>query len=522
DVDAAAWYFRAHFFQDPVQPGSLGLEAMIQLLQYHLIERAAGSALERPRFVSGTGPRLEWTYRGQVVPESRRVTFEVDVLEADVGPRESRVLGEGRLWVDGLQIYRASGLEVKVVEEADNAEDIEDPTGSTALSGETLDPSVDTWLADHSPLWAIPALPLMSMADRLAAAVQTRAGRPVTRLAGLRVRRWLHVPGPVRLRTRVTPQGTGAGATSYDAELLAWRDMDDPALSRYEPVASGRVSTGAPGPAPRRFAPLDGAGPAPDPYASAEMFHGPSMRYLTSLRVGDAGASATLEAGRGGVPRGALHQGLLDAATHAVPDLRRWNPGQTRQVAWFPHELVSMTVHEALPDTGEVDVEVRYGGAAAGRARVDVQMCRDERVLIAFRLDYVAVSVGRLGEWPRPVARAFLRDRQYVGRTCLSRADGDDTVLSRGDVERTDSIPGVVVEVFGLPDGARARDWLVTLAAKEHVAAKEKAHPCEIEVDQESCRAWVRYRPGEKHRFTVHREGETVRISNETANENES
>jgi 3-hydroxymyristoyl/3-hydroxydecanoyl-(acyl carrier protein) dehydratase len=28
DVDAGDWYFKAHFFQDPVQPGSLGVQAM--------------------------------------------------------------------------------------------------------------------------------------------------------------------------------------------------------------------------------------------------------------------------------------------------------------------------------------------------------------------------------------------------------------------------------------------------------------------------------------------------------------
>ena len=38
DVDPAAWFFKAHFFQDPVQPGSLGLEAMLQLLQFAMID----------------------------------------------------------------------------------------------------------------------------------------------------------------------------------------------------------------------------------------------------------------------------------------------------------------------------------------------------------------------------------------------------------------------------------------------------------------------------------------------------
>jgi 3-hydroxymyristoyl/3-hydroxydecanoyl-(acyl carrier protein) dehydratase len=47
DVDAGEWFFKAHFFQDPVQPGSLGIEAMIQLLQFFMLESGMHEGLER-------------------------------------------------------------------------------------------------------------------------------------------------------------------------------------------------------------------------------------------------------------------------------------------------------------------------------------------------------------------------------------------------------------------------------------------------------------------------------------------
>ncbi|HBF82546.1 MAG TPA: hypothetical protein DD420_22220, partial [Streptomyces sp.] len=37
------WSFRAHFFQDPVRPGSLGVEAMCRLLRFHLPESGTGA-----------------------------------------------------------------------------------------------------------------------------------------------------------------------------------------------------------------------------------------------------------------------------------------------------------------------------------------------------------------------------------------------------------------------------------------------------------------------------------------------
>ena len=33
-VDPQEWFFKAHFYQDPVCPGSLGIESLVQLLKY--------------------------------------------------------------------------------------------------------------------------------------------------------------------------------------------------------------------------------------------------------------------------------------------------------------------------------------------------------------------------------------------------------------------------------------------------------------------------------------------------------
>jgi len=38
DVSVSEWFFKAHFFQDPVQPGSLGIEALLQLLQFFMLD----------------------------------------------------------------------------------------------------------------------------------------------------------------------------------------------------------------------------------------------------------------------------------------------------------------------------------------------------------------------------------------------------------------------------------------------------------------------------------------------------
>ena len=68
-VDPKEWFFKAHFFQDPVCPGSLGLESFIQLLKYAALKRWPRLA-DTHGFSLVTGTAHDWTYRGQILPGS--------------------------------------------------------------------------------------------------------------------------------------------------------------------------------------------------------------------------------------------------------------------------------------------------------------------------------------------------------------------------------------------------------------------------------------------------------------------
>ena len=109
-VDPSAWFFQAHFYQDPVWPGSLGLQSFLQLLQY-LAWRRWGqekTATVPPTEVEWQAPALgvrhQWTYRGQILPTHRRVVVEADVVAIE--ERSRCLTADGLLWVDGRPIYR--------------------------------------------------------------------------------------------------------------------------------------------------------------------------------------------------------------------------------------------------------------------------------------------------------------------------------------------------------------------------------------------------------------------------------
>ena len=104
------WFFKAHFYQDPVVPGSLGLESFLQLRKFMSVERWGISAGVRHESVA-MHERHEWTYRGQVIPTDSEVTVEAVVTGVDEARRMLRA--DGYLSVDGRMIYAMKNFTVR-------------------------------------------------------------------------------------------------------------------------------------------------------------------------------------------------------------------------------------------------------------------------------------------------------------------------------------------------------------------------------------------------------------------------
>ncbi len=113
-VNAAEWFFRAHFYQDPVCPGSLGLESFIQLLKIHLMERCGSDLPPHSRFTLVTGRDHSWTYRGQIVPSNKKIDVEAHITSFQKLPTPF-MLADGFLEVDGLRIYEMKNFGIGMV-----------------------------------------------------------------------------------------------------------------------------------------------------------------------------------------------------------------------------------------------------------------------------------------------------------------------------------------------------------------------------------------------------------------------
>ena len=110
-VDPDEWFFKAHFYQDPVCPGSLGLESFLQLLKVAAVKRWGGAANTVLETIAH-GEQHRWNYRGQIIPSNDKVLVEAVVTSVD---DEQRLLkADGYLSVDGKVIYQMKDFSLRL------------------------------------------------------------------------------------------------------------------------------------------------------------------------------------------------------------------------------------------------------------------------------------------------------------------------------------------------------------------------------------------------------------------------
>lgn len=111
DIHPDLWFFGCHFDGDPVMPGCLGLDALWQLIGFFL----AWSGGEGKGRALGVG---EVRFFGQVLPRNKRVSYRLDIKRV-IRRKLTMAIADGRLAVDGREIYTARDLRVGLFTDTD-------------------------------------------------------------------------------------------------------------------------------------------------------------------------------------------------------------------------------------------------------------------------------------------------------------------------------------------------------------------------------------------------------------------
>ncbi|MDJ0916423.1 MAG: 3-hydroxyacyl-[acyl-carrier-protein] dehydratase FabA [Woeseiaceae bacterium] len=112
DVKPELWFFDCHFESDPVMPGCLGLDALWQLVGFHMVwsgHPGRGRAL-------GVG---KVKFFGQVLKKAKLVTYQLDIKRV-ISRKLVLAIADGSMSVDGREIYTAEDLRVGLFSSTDD------------------------------------------------------------------------------------------------------------------------------------------------------------------------------------------------------------------------------------------------------------------------------------------------------------------------------------------------------------------------------------------------------------------
>jgi len=116
DVEAGDWFFKNHFHQDPVMPGSIGVETALQAMQAYAIQTDLGANFRTPRFAQVDGGHtVTWRYRGQMLSPAI-LHAEIHIKQITHQANSIILIADANIWRDNLRVYEVKDLALAVVE----------------------------------------------------------------------------------------------------------------------------------------------------------------------------------------------------------------------------------------------------------------------------------------------------------------------------------------------------------------------------------------------------------------------
>ena len=466
-VEPRAWYFKAHFFSDPVQPGSLGLDALAQLAGRAIALKGLDKRFEAPRLeMPAAGKALSWTYRGQVVPAAGEVTTLIDILNVDEQADRTLVTARGHLFVDGVRIYEM--LEFTLA--------IRETEATPGVRVHRVSPETP-WVDSHRPTRTVPALPLMAMAGEALKATIHRHGAPVT-LLDFAPKNWATVPeGGLTIHAKAAENGH-VGLTG----IVRGETVDD-----VRTLADGRWEAATEDGAAAFSIPAPGAGARDisDLYASCDLFHGPAMQPVVRGRRDGSAFELVLDLSRTVRPGDPFDPVILDGLVHGVPhqSAEDWFELDGDWII-YPRLIRKLTIHAPPPKSGELIVRgvPMPGASPPDTLPLRIEAFSTEGPFATLELVEKAFPKGRFARLTPTERFAFIAGKHVTNMTPLTDHSDGESFLKPQDVAACDWLPGSVATAYGA--GKSSGTALVkAVLIREHFARSWSSHPSQIRHD---------------------------------------
>ena len=107
DIPTNSWFYKAHFYQDPVMPGSLGVEAMVRIITQ---SSSIWGIPKNSQWRIIPGNTTKWKYRGEITANTNQVTIEIHIKKITSENNGWQIIADGNLWKGNTRIYQVDNI----------------------------------------------------------------------------------------------------------------------------------------------------------------------------------------------------------------------------------------------------------------------------------------------------------------------------------------------------------------------------------------------------------------------------
>ncbi|MDH5394046.1 MAG: hypothetical protein OEY11_12730, partial [Gammaproteobacteria bacterium] len=492
DVNPKDWFFKAHFFQDPVQPGSLGVEAILQLMQLYMLKRhpeycQSGMQFE-PIII---GEAIEWHYRGQVTPEKELISVDIEVTEETDDKNSYLLWARAKLWVDGLKIYELPKIGMRLKNSA--------ASDRVKYSHWKIDSVTSPWVLDHCPTYCRPSLPFTYLIELACSATECNLDRHGIHFDNIEIKTWMDFQTVVNpdsdssyyeiegeIKTTETSQHNFEFTVSKNQQHRSVFDSTTEALicgtgsyrflDKSSPIRFPEASE------------LKDIKASSLPYDNHEFFHGKSFQLLNKLEIGSNGSRAEIKTLSQEMQHDISGFAILDSVIQSIPNsnLSQWYPQLNTDLIAYPCQMHDLTLLESLVTENILKTESRFIEVINNRyIKIAVWIYNADRVIGYFVLTQVLVSKG--------ITKAMTTEQRYdfiVRKIPLAEQKvlrkspcGKSFSLEFDDIQSTDWLSGTLEAIYSLPDELSLKDKTRAILLKEYIASQKKCHPATVSLN---------------------------------------
>ncbi len=479
-IDPAQWMFKAHFYQDPVQPGSLGIQAFLQTLQCYQLLQQHHKAFKNPRFQSLLiGHKHEWKYRGQVVPNDNEIVILADIVEETVTAELASIIAELSYWIDGKKIYSATlGMSIieNTIPENVSLQTFQDNQGHFC---DQFSLTRYPHYQDHAPNYLQPTVPLTVILDRTAIAAQLqRPQQKIVALDNVFVFGWAIPRNDFNVRAQLD---------TVDENTTRVKLFDEVQNKLF---AQGKVTAAenykkAPFTYPEHGINIDDYQCVPQPYA--ELFHGKAFQLISKLYRKPKQAYAIVKAHTPWAEQGLFNPILLDAIVQGLPngELYTWDDRIPELAISYPYKIEHIEFYQATPTLGQVEVLINMQeyNPTTRTATFEIQAFYNKQPWLKMLYVTFLISLPMLHTLDHRAIREFLSGRVYSDTIYLVAGDYPRVTLDQKNVKKSEFIPGMFANVYDIK-GDFAQQCL-QIAVKELFSRYYRVHPSFVSIANE-------------------------------------